>query len=390
MELILKELKDSLTNYFNEYLTDSRDSSLTIEFIDEDKLVVKDYTYNQVMMFSWRNLISRELKEWYKDNKEKLDEGYDLWDGIFSDYLVTQDNPKVDYYESFGFFHKGYAEFILEYDTLHLFMGTDFFKIGNVECDIGMPSDMFVLINMQMVDDEHFYHESWDSIFTVKLTNVTKANFKKYLDQALFLIGQCNPPYFKDDYPYLRNYADKVYEEDSDTEMINFDFVEAEYLEAINFYNSGGRKGEVLYFYKVIEYFFIINRKQEILDLISNFNDIDKVIKGLTNIYKDDEESCLGYVLSNNDIKEKAQTIIDEAYTENLITENSIKQFAKQIYLYRNSVVHGKLDKRFPLRTEDILDNREDIWFNIIKRLAYICIEVFCYNDTLKNHRKDL
>lgn len=388
MRTLLSSLQDSLKNYFNEYLTDSMESDLVIQHIDENKIVIKDTTNNQVMMFSWKNLFGKELEEWDKDSKEDLDENFEFWDDVFSEYIVTEDNPKVEYYESFGFYNKGYTEFILKYDTLHLSLGVECFEIGDVECEIGFPSDMFVLLNKQMEDGEHFDSESWSSIFTVKLTNVTKDNFKKYLDQALFLIGHCNPAYFKDDYPSLNNYADEIYEVESEIEIINFEFIEAEYLEAINFYNSGGQKGEVLYFYKVIEHFFIINRKQEILDLISNCKNTDQLIKNLTNIYKDDEESCLEYVLSNTSIKAKAQEIIDEAYAEKLITENSIHEFAKQIYLYRNSVVHGKLDKRFPLRTINILDTSEKTWFNIIKRLAYICIEVFCYNDTLKNHAK--
>jgi len=145
-------------------------------------------------------------------------------------------------------------------------------------------------------------------------------------------------------------------------------------------------KPHFLYFYKVIEYFFLINRKNEISVIIQeNINSIDKIILKMQEIYKTKEECCLNYIVNNESIKPKIAELISSAYKDKLISEESSDNFAHELYEFRNSIAHGKGDSGYTLKLPSVL--KQDIklicWNSLMQDFALICINEFCYDNSL-------
>ncbi|AEY65825.1 hypothetical protein [Clostridium sp. BNL1100] len=230
-----------------------------------------------------------------------------------------------------------------------------------------------------------------NNVKTIKLFNIVEENVNDYLQEVLFLLEYYNPWVFQlghissFEYMYDKNlikkFKSKVIKHSKYTEPIYF------FNEAIKRYYSNPEDETVfLYFYKVIEYFFFINRKAEIIKIISdNISDMDKLLKGMNDIYKTEERRCLTYVLRNELVETNINKILLKAKKNKLILKKNSESLAKGIYDYRNSIVHGKGDSNLKLRIPWSLD--EDIilvlWNQIIKELAIVCISVFCYDNVL-------
>ncbi len=136
-----------------------------------------------------------------------------------------------------------------------------------------------------------------------------------------------------------------------------------------------------LYMYKVLEYFFLINRKNEIQKIAAKWiKNPDKLSKEIETIYRTGEQDCLKYLLKNPCIKNDVENAIQTAFENGIISLKVIDEFADKLYSFRNSIVHGKLDVRYKLYTPNLLsDFQESPWFTIIHILAFGCIREFCY-----------
>ncbi|WDL98837.1 hypothetical protein [Alicyclobacillus sp. ALC3] len=381
----IKVVRESLEEYLYEYLDhyDEDAPDIVIKHIDDDKVIVFDVTIEKSVCIKWINLLKTPLQEWYERNKGTID--IHMWNEIFrGSYDYTLDNERLVYQPGL-FVHKGYAEVHIEYASLHFNSEVDCFKIGDVSCDVGFPSSMYTLLHKHMEDGDTFTADDWSSIFTLRLENITRENYKAYLEQALFILYYSNPPQFDGDYPHVAfsGKTDSPISQRS-TDFLHTDFPTANYVEPLNFFNTGGSTGEVLYFYKVIEYFFLINRKQEITSIIQSDQNIDRKISDLTKVYKEDEENLLISIMHTLKSHHRFDSVLHYAVNRNLVNSNDTNEFANKMYLYRNSIVHGKKDNRFDILTRDLVDQEPDGWFIVIREVALICIEVFCYQDNLK------
>jgi len=140
------------------------------------------------------------------------------------------------------------------------------------------------------------------------------------------------------------------------------------------FYNeafNGTDETAFLYYYKVLEVFFCISKgKSELICL-------EKLLMKLN--FGNDVTDVIGcefksYMLEKDDIN-------------NIDCENvSIKIFAEKLYKYRNSVAHGKDDINLLSHIPMNLIEQDDAkkmrgWNEITKKLAYICIKYFCFDN---------
>lgn len=317
--------------------------------------------------------------------QEKVEEIRAGWlNTKFRYYNYEQDN-KMFFEPDMGFLIKGYGEFLLQYsmldydpDSCNLWE----FEIGNVKVSIGQPTNLFQFIFNHFSDDDAF--PDWNSLYTIKLTGGEKGGLEEILQQSFYIISKYNPSILESDYPstYCYTYEDAGYlKEDYEeiTAAIPNTFKKIKYPEALAFFNNANHTCSPIDYYKVIEYFFIINRKEEIKRQIDNYNTsnkIDSFIDEITKIYNTKEGLLLEYLLNNiTGINE----IIDLAFNKKLISEREIGIFSSKLYEYRNSIVHGKKDTKLTLMVPKILGvNNNHSWDLILKYLAEKVIDQFC------------
>jgi|GEM_PF-5622712 hypothetical protein len=170
------------------------------------------------------------------------------------------------------------------------------------------------------------------------------------------------------------------------TEFSGLSFKQSRYREPLQFFSAAMifRDSEISFFYmyKVLEYFFWINRKKEIQTIASKWiKYMDKLSVKIGNIYKTDEKSCLLYLLKNPQLKGEVKKAEQIAFKNGLIPSKSPEELANKLYLFRNSIVHGKSDVGLEIRTPSLfLDFKESPWYSIIHILAFGCIREFCYD----------
>lgn len=162
-------------------------------------------------------------------------------------------------------------------------------------------------------------------------------------------------------------------------------FNKLNYSEAISFYNAGmeirNKEISFAYFYKVLEHFFLIARQKDFIHFIEEYNraqDINKFIDAVTKVYRQNEDIQLLELL--NSIKNEISLILNEANRLKIINNVSVEEFSNKLYLYRNSIIHGKSDDKFGIKTPSIVFNNEErFWTKCVEKIAEILILKYCF-----------
>lgn len=156
------------------------------------------------------------------------------------------------------------------------------------------------------------------------------------------------------------------------------------YYEALAFYNEGMRlhQHEIAfqYFYKVLEHFFLVCRQDEFKNYIAEYNtnnNINRFIDAVTSVYKQGEEIQLKTLLVS--IKTEILPLINQAFTDGVIAESTVEKFSDELYLYRNTIVHGKSDERFSIKIPSYIGaSDEKFWTVAVNKIAEILIRKYC------------
>lgn len=245
-------------------LKDCIDDLDNIEILDEkeDYLIIED------------NIINKKMK---------------LTGHYLKDYNVEIDNSKIVKFKDYGFKFGNYIEVLIEYYSV-LDYDTDSailtdFAIGDVIVSISKPSDLFSVVMRELESDKYY---DKDIMWTISLKGITNENYEEYLTQAIFLFGYYNASTCSNDYPHTYEFLGEEYyryamDEDElinrrkkNKEFEELEFSLCRYPEALSFYNAGmeisSYEISFQYFYKVLEYFFLITRQDEFINFISNSN----------------------------------------------------------------------------------------------------------------------
>lgn len=343
---------------------------------DADIFILEEKESKNRIVIKRENLVTPDIS---------IQEGWE-WRGLekcFRNYNYELDNSKMKYSKEKGFYNNNYAEYFIQYLTIEdIFSETLNFKIDDVEIEIGSPSETFKLIFNHISTDQYF---DWGHYYTIKLRNVKKNMLEDYLQNALYFLHKYYPPDWVNEYPFIFQYT---YLEDKwgggkevDDSISDQNLSLGNYTEALAFYNEGKRKRDFLNFYRVLEYFFLISRKDDFESFIFDYNqnkDIDKVLNKITKVYKQSEEVLLENFLNKiNNI----EAIMDKAFSKRLINNKTDKEeFASKLYTYRNSRVHGKRDTKMDLLVPAIVDSNNKDWEIIIENIAELVVKQFCYS----------
>lgn len=254
------------------------------------------------------------------------------------------------------------------------------FYISNVKIRISRPSPIFKLLFKVYINCDHIGW--WEYFETINIHEVNRNKLNKYLQQALFINNIYNKVEGETILKFgvesqLRHYPND-YEYDSVN--INVKFPESNYEKPLAFYNqavNGTDEVAFLYYYKVLEFFFYISKKDNNIEHKSEINCLERV---LTELNIDNE---VKYIIEN----EFFNYMLEDDDKNNVDCNNmNIKIFTNKLYKYRNSVAHGKDDTNLLSHVPmNLIDNEEkrklDGWNSIGEKLAYICIKYFCFDD---------
>ncbi|NOU80360.1 hypothetical protein GC101_15930 [Paenibacillus sp. LMG 31459] len=310
----------------------------------------------------------------------------------FNKKSIEHENKFIEIHEDCGFVLKRncYAEFLLTYDSL-FYEHPDYydnFDIGECEVEISEPSSLYKLLFNSFGNDKSFI--SWNTLKTMKITNFPLDKLENYLQQVLFIVSKYDTPEFEriGDYPSIIPYQyhgeGMMWNDPGEREDFDGIFTKPlKYLEPIAFFNRARKVNDPMYYYRAIEFFFIINKKSNIKQSVEAYNesqDMDKLIKELTNLYSTKEVELLKNLLINLNGVEK---VIQYAKNNGLIDNTDIFAFSTSLYIFRNSIVHGKGDTKFTLNipTIEVLHPKaKDLyWTEVLKSLADLVIKQFCF-----------
>lgn len=387
-ELLNQDVEDIKYSLIN-YLGSDIEYELDIMVVDSEKIVFKDNNVEKSICINWASILSSsngympnehgEVR--FVPNKEK-------WFNLFKEYNFEVDNKGLKVYPYKGFYYKRYAEFFIEDESLKSYlMNRDIeFDIGQVKVTVGKPTNIFKLIQNYYFEDIKYeinWYEDWDDFYTISFEMIPKEEVENYLQQALYIIALTN---YTKDCPTIgfdpRSWNKK---EEAVVKRSKTEYKVAEHSDVINFYNEARKPGNLdkaLNYYKVLEYFFVINREDEILSAVEVYNrrrNKADLISNISKIAKENEETSLKLLIER--INPKITKVIENAFKKNLITENSHFVFAEELYSVRNDFVHAKQNHRkFEVWIPSILREEDKYeWIHILEKVAMACIEEFCF-----------
>lgn len=373
------EVFQSLKRYYESFI---QEEIIEVVKDDSDMFVWKEKKSDIKIAISRENFISsyEVRKPWLMYWLERTFQGYNY----------ELDNSKLKFFKDKGFYIDNSAEFLFHYTLIESEYPDNLmvkFNVDDVEFEIGEPSEMFKVMFHHISNDDHF---EWENFHTIKLKNVNKEMLESYLQNAMYMIHKNAPSDLVGDYPQVYQYLythDYYLDVESTDEIEEIEdiksFKAGEYPEALAFYNEGKQKRDFLSFYKVLEYFFIINRKEEFESFINDYScdsDINKVMDKITKVYRKNEDVLLELLLNN--VKNN-ESIVTKAYSLGLTSKDGdIKEFSKKLYAFRNGQVHGKKDTNLELLVPAILntDKNKD-WEIILENLAELVIQQFCFSQ---------
>jgi hypothetical protein len=320
---------------------------------------------------------------------QKIEKNYEI------KYLIKD----VKIVKDMGIFYSNYAEFILNPD---LEISEKHFTIGDLEVDINnQPTLLFNAAHYDLTYDKD-YREAISNhfIFTLSLKgeSLNQENLEENLSKALFILGYYGNEFYKF-YPSFFEYKDFYYEDSilKDTTPIDSrqqrnleynlgHFGDINHPTAIRFYNEGmqikDKEISFQYFYKVLEHFWVIARKEKFKVLISNDPDnknIDDLFNNVQNVFSNDEGTQLRILLES--IETDITQLVKSASENKLSKKNSVKEFSRSLYSYRNSVVHAKDETNLTLKLPNIWENeKEKFWIEATRQISEILIEKYCLN----------
>lgn len=304
-------------------------------------------------------------------------------DSIGNSNELLKLNEKLKILNGYGYKIGDYAELKLPqlskkgYISISSIIENNEFKffIDKVEVSIGSATNMYILLT----NTTFGYYTSTDKYtITISFKGINEHNYADYYNQALFMIRMI----IQEDY-ITGNNNDECYLEIS--KLNNGYYKNKNYNEVFYFYNEAiriyDREISSLYLYKILEYFFLIARKDEFEVILKDYNknnSIDILINKITKLYKDGEKEQL--IILMNSIKGNLNDIVNKAIALNILNSNDIDSFAEELYLYRNSIVHGKSDYKLDLKIPNTLcESEKDIfWRNSLKDISEILLSKYC------------
>lgn len=311
--------------------TSKKQRSLKYELIEPDSGYDEE---DLVDIFGRNNIVVRSSDRFTVHDKE-LNQKFDI------DLSSGNTDKNISVFEAAGIFIGGIAEFYL--DTMTDEINSDF-NLGKVEVTIETASPLLYFLIGRDNEDIGMGYELQEAA-TIRLKNVSKENVLEYLDKALFKAGVSkdmgiiwpsvgtednSPEYFSE---YLYEFSQLIADRDF------------RFTAPINFFNGAMRSGnkleKFLGLYKILEFFWNSALEEKIVKLRKSKLGDDPFARTIIELNLTREINRFELFLTeliDDDLKEFIEEDIG-------LTIKSMSDFAKEIYDFRNSVVHAKQER---------------------------------------------
>ncbi|WP_147451190.1 hypothetical protein [Corallococcus llansteffanensis] len=293
-----------------------------------------------------------------------------------------------------GFYFKNTAEIYIHSTGIpapeHVVTTDDLYSIStatNLEATVGYSSQLFVrLVGTPLAEINKDAPEPY-SVTTLVISQVEKDQVGGAAELALYHLRKQFPGLSLSFWPFTElGNAPRLPEPEQDVSPTKFeDLPNTERTEAIAFYNRALESPPIpgfLYYYRVLESCFddILGATVDVWRKNTSISNTELLQKIRTIQHKEDTWS-LRQVLS----KIVNQKDLDEAHHENIIDTATVDVLAREIYLRRNSIAHGRKGQHrkvlVPLgHSFNDESARERAWYQLLKTLAERAIERWIFS----------
>ncbi len=243
--------------------------------------------------------------------------------------------------------------------------------MGSVEATFGQATPLAYFLFSDVYDERYF--GPWDSISSLRLLGVDSEN----VEAAFINVCDAYAERFGN-LPVIFEFDDSSgYEEDEESEthdpethtvppMVNN-------LEPLRFLYGGLLQPDDLsaciQFYRVLEYFSFFTNFNEIKKLRHDYTLSDAEFPGrILQFISKDEKGPLFKLISSIVDKD----LLSRTQSDGLIENNSANILCEKLYVFRNSIVHGKFSFGYSLESSSAIEKNENIrrWKNLLLELA--------------------
>src|SRR6478736_880440 len=281
--------------------------------------------------------------------------------------------PGLRMHGQFGFTLGQYTEVLALQDVPH--PASAILKMGTVELTLGEPTPLFrYLCNNQHDSD---IHGEWEGLSSMRLWNCPPDLAEAYLLEGHAALARQHCPALRFYQIFEYDYGDEF--ETNSEEPIELQLPSAiTDIPALRLYHDGQIQPDsataILQFYRVLEYFSVVGRHNEVEalrrrpDLSSKeFTlEVAKVIGG------EERSNICRMVASLADA-----TILNGAATDSLIERADAQLLGNRLYDFRNSIVHAKQDQRTQMFVPSTFEEPPEFaaWRRVLTLLARAALD---------------
>ena len=365
-------------NDFVEYLNDKLNIADLLLDIADNKVYTSSNKYLKLWLF-------------YQEPENRVISGL---------YDLKQNYAEIEIEENYDFISNNY-------DSIDFGSLMTHFYMGDIEVRVSSPSNAYRLLFFHHISKKiirlrpnyiNWNENLWKDRLTLCFKNIKgkskEASINNILQEGLFLLTLYNREIFR---LGITTYFNQKSIDNMETHEIKY-FPKSNFADVFCFYNKACRyttEMTFLNFYKVLEYFFEINKRELAITTVEKYYNSSKNLEvrneefhcELSSIYINNEEAQLKNLLSNKSIRERVTELLEINFYEQI----TIKIFGGQLYSVRNAIVHSKeASRKVPeiLLFEDTFAKNNyglklSEWNNIIEELCLITIQHFCYGNQL-------
>jgi hypothetical protein len=245
------------------------------------------------------------------------------------------------------------------------------FRMGSVEATFGEATPLAYYLFSDVFDEKYF--GPWESMSSVRLLGVNSEDV-----EAAF-INACDTYAEKfGDLPVVLELRDNYdYEEEEESTDHNPDIKTASpiinNLEPLRFLYGGMLQPDALsaciQLYRVLEYFSFFTNFNEIKKLRHDHTLSDAEFPGrILQFMTKDEKNHLFKLIA--DLADK--DLLSRAQADGLIQNSAANTLGEKLYIFRNSIVHGKFSFGYALESSSAIEKSENMmkWRNLLRELA--------------------
>jgi len=273
---------------------------------------------------------------------------------------------------NFGFTLGKYSEiFVTSYNEEFI---PCFVQFNDIEFSFGKVTPLARYIFNSNFNDDIHYH--WNYLWSIRIWNCPKELIENIILNGIIAMKNinrgviiCEVDYNYPDIP--EDVLDNCLEMSIDSPVLDIEPLRLYYYGAI----SQDTLMRILFFYRVLEYYSVLNRERE-ADAIRRKSELSPrefLAKMMEFVKKDEKDNLCRLVTRISNDK-----IIEEAFTRKIIISKDSKLLAKNLYEFRNRIIHAKINRGAPMFAPSIFDESNELkdWRFIIEMLAEEAINI--------------